>query len=95
MGGLRYDLIRYKRASLNAKVLAGLGHMSLPAGYIGQGNYFAFAPGVTLEYRVTRRVAARADYEYQFWPNFDAGSGGSGGLTPNGFTVGVSYRLLH
>ncbi len=96
LGGLRYDLVGYKRASLNAKVLAGLGHIKLPADALGEsGNYFALAPGLTLEYRVTRRVAARADYEYQKWPNFNGGTGGSGGLSPNGLTFGVSYRLLH
>jgi opacity protein-like surface antigen len=95
MGGLRVRLITYKkRVSLNAKVLAGDAHFS-SANVVGRGNYFAFAPGMTLDYRITRRVAVRADYEYQMWPNFNGGTGGSGGLSPNGLTFGVSYRLLH
>jgi opacity protein-like surface antigen len=93
MGGIRVELIRYRRLTANAKVLAGLGHLSAP-GTPTQGNYFAFAPGGTLDYRVNRRVAARVDYEYQIWPNFGSSGGGKGGLTPNGFTFGVSYKLF-
>jgi hypothetical protein len=74
-----------------------------PAAGSLKGSYFAFVPGVTFEYRLTRKLSARADYEYQIWPSFagppSINSDGTvkqnaSGLTPNGFTFGVSYRIL-
>jgi hypothetical protein len=39
----------------------------------------------------------RGDYEYQFWPTFKgihtATTDGTGALTPNGLSIGVSYAL--
>lgn len=67
-----------------------------------KGSYFAYVPGGTFEYRVTRNLSVRGDYEYQIWPSF-AGSPSitsgtvkqnASGLTPNGFTFGVAYRIL-
>lgn len=74
-----------------------------PAAGSLKGSYFAFVPGVTLEYRLSRNFSLRGDYEYQIWPSFQGpptyGSTGAilqhqSGLTPNGFTLGVSYRVL-
>lgn len=73
-----------------------------PAAGTLKGSYFAFVPGVTIEYRITRNLSVRGDYEYQIWPSFagppTVSSGGvvkhSSGLTPNGFTFGVAYRVL-
>ena len=47
----------------------------------------------TFGYRLSPRFLVRADYEYQMWPGY-VGVKGQHGLTPNGFTVGVSYRLF-
>jgi opacity protein-like surface antigen len=93
LAGPRVAVLKYKRFSTNAKVLAGVGHFVYPNS-TDQGNYFAFAPGISLDYRASRRVSVRADYEYQMWPNFKGTGGGSGGLTPNGFTFGISYGLF-
>jgi opacity protein-like surface antigen len=87
-------LLRYRGASLNGKFLIGDAHMSLPKGSVGNGNHFAYAPGAGVDVRVTRRVNARVDYEYQIWPSWPAFRKGGGGLSPNGFSVGVSYALL-
>jgi hypothetical protein len=68
-----------------------------------KGSYFAFVPGFTVEYHLTHNLLVRGDYEYQIWPSFAGpptySSTGAliqhqGGLTPNGFTFGVAYRVL-
>jgi hypothetical protein len=87
--GPRMPLWRYRVATLNAKFLLGDAHMSLPKGAIGNGDHFAYAPGAGVDVRVTRRINARVDYECQIWPTF-----ARSGLTPNGFSFGVSYALL-
>jgi len=95
--GPRYRFYRFHKASFYAKFLMGGGFMNFP-NKIGSGSYFAYVPGGTVEYRLSHHWAARADYEYQFWP---AAPGGvftypnpSNGLTPNGFSVGASYRIF-
>ncbi len=67
----------------------GLGTLDVPSHAIGAGNYFVYAPGVTMDFRVKKRLTARVDYEYQIWPTFL-----DSGLTPNGFSFGFSYALL-
>lgn len=85
-------------ADLNLKVLFGPGHISIPNNGVGQGTYFVYAPGINGDFRLTKRLILRADYEYQFWPSFQGQAtsftSGSGGITPNGFTVGINYALL-
>src|ERR1700675_362978 len=66
--GPRMALLRYRIATVNAKFLLGDAHMSLPKGSPGNGDHFAYAPGAGVDIRVTRRVNARVDYEYQIWP---------------------------
>jgi len=94
LAGPRVGLLRFRKLRLSGKVLIGAGHISLPRGGFGSGTYFAYAPGVIVEYRLTSRWSARVDYEYQIWPSFTGTTGGSGGLTPNGFTFGASYAFL-
>jgi opacity protein-like surface antigen len=106
MGGGRYRVIRYHRLDGWVKGLAGAGLITTPyfpvAGSL-KGSYFAFAPGGTLQFPLTGRISLRADYEYQFWPSFAGpptySSTGAlvqhnDGLTPNGFSFGVTYRFL-
>jgi opacity protein-like surface antigen len=104
LGG-RYRALRFHRLSVWAKLLVGGGWIQTPnypqAGTL-KGSFFAYAPGATLEYPLWHRLALRGDYEYQIWPSFYGSptvSGGSvvehnHGLTPNGFSVGVTYRIL-
>jgi len=59
------------------------------------------AVGGGVEFRVTRRIWVRADYEYQIWPaffkNIDNSTGlpykPAGQLNPQGFTVGALYHF--
>ncbi len=95
--GPRYKFFRYHGFSFYAKFLMGGGFITYPND-IGSGSYFAYTPGATVEYRLAHRWIARGDYEYQFWP---AAPGlaftfpnPSNGLKPNGFSVGVAYKIF-
>jgi hypothetical protein len=50
------------------------------------------AAGGGFEYRIYRPLWARVDYEYETWGKL---FGNNDVLTPEGFTVGVSYDLSH
>jgi Outer membrane protein beta-barrel domain len=104
--GGRYRIVQFGRLSGYAKLLLGGGWIQTPnypqAGSL-KGSFFAYVPGATVEYPLWHNVAIRGDYEYQIWPSFfgPPGLGSTGttvqhnnGLTPNGFSVGVSYRIL-
>jgi Outer membrane protein beta-barrel domain len=104
--GPRYRFYRHNRFSFWARGVAGGGWITTPnypqAGSL-KGSYFVFAPGATVAYRLAYHLDVRADYEYQFWPSFAGpptySSTGAiiyhnNGLTPNGVSVGVSYRFL-
>lgn len=104
--GPRYRVYQRGQFDLWPKLMLGGGWITTPgypqAGTL-KGSYFAIAPGVTADYRLNNRWSVRADYEYQFWPSFAGpptfNSAGqvlqhNHGLTPNGFSVGVSYKFL-
>ena len=100
LAGPRVGMVHFRRTVYaSAKLLIGDGHINLPKNAVGQGNYFVVAPGIVGDIRLTKRLAARVEYEYQFWPNFASTpsvfSSGTGGLTPNGFSFGLSYALVH
>jgi len=77
-----------------AKILVGVAQNDFPF-KIGTGRYLALAPGGGLDYRLSHRFAFRAEYEYQLWPSAPGVSGQpSNGMKPNGFSVGIAYRLL-
>jgi hypothetical protein len=74
-----------------------------PAAGSLKGSFFAYAPGGTVEYRLTHQLSLRGDYEFQFWPSFVGpptfNSSGvlvehNHGLTPNGLSVGATWRFL-
>jgi len=97
LAGPRYRLWRWNGLSFYGKFLFGAGLITFPS-QGGSGSYFAYAPGGTVEWRLSRRWLARGDYEYQFWP---AAPGTvitfpdpSHGMNPNGISVGVSYRIF-
>jgi opacity protein-like surface antigen len=107
LAGGRYRVADYHRLNLWLKLLMGGGLITTP-GYPAhgslKGSYFAYAPGGTLEFPLTHRISLRGDYEYQIWPSFagppsyDTTTGTvithAHGLTPNGFSLGVTYRFL-
>jgi opacity protein-like surface antigen len=90
--GLRYAW-HYRRFSPYGKALVGFGSASAPnpnqiVGGSTPGTYFLFALGGGLDYSLSNKINARADFEYQRWPNFPPH-----GLTPPLFNVGVAYRF--
>ena len=96
LAGPRVYLYRYRKLTLSGDFLIGLARFNSPNSF-SNGNYLAYAPGAIFDYRINRRLIARGAYEYQSWPSFKslyAGSG-HGGLTPNGFSIGVSYAIFH
>jgi len=95
LGGPRVRLFRKDKLLLTGKFLVGQGHLDITP-LLGDGSYFAYAPGGAIDYRFARYLSARIDYEYQRWPSYKCwkcGDGGVGGLTPNGFSFGVSYAI--
>jgi opacity protein-like surface antigen len=94
LAGARYFVFPMGRLRPFAGFLGGVGVMHYPF-EIGNGSYLIYAPYGGAEYRITPRIAVRADYEYQFWPAAPGIAGEpSHGLTPNGFTVGAAWRLF-
>lgn len=106
LAGGRYRVFRFHRLNGWLKMLMGAGLITTPgfpvAGSL-RGSYFAYAPGGTLEYPITDKISLRGDYEYQRWPAFvgppEYDPSGvlvqhNHGLTPNGFSLGVTYRFL-
>jgi opacity protein-like surface antigen len=106
LAGGRYRLVRWHRVDVWGKFLAGGGWITTPfypeAGSL-KGSYFAYVPGAELEYRLTHRLRLRYAYEYEIWPSFQGPStyttSGTlvthdNGLSPNGFSLGVTYRFL-
>jgi len=93
LAGPKIFVFRHGKFRPYAKVLFGVGKINFPY-EIGNGSYFAIAPGAGLDYRLTGRIILRAEYEYQFWPGAPGIAGEpSNGLKPNGFSAGFAYRF--
>lgn len=78
------------------KMLFGYGRTYFPSIYgRWRGPYrfdtrTVYAPGGGVDLHAHGPFWVRADYEYQMWPQLFART-----VTPNGFTLGVSYDLSH
>jgi opacity protein-like surface antigen len=94
-GGAIYTMRRWVRFQPYGKFLAGFGSMDFPTNVsrpdgtpYSHDTRTIYVPGGGLNYRITRHVAMRIDYEYQFWPHF---LGHQNTLNPNGLSVGATY----
>ena len=85
--GLRYHF-NYRRTQPYVKALVGGGHFNFPYNF-ATGNYLVIAGGGGIDYRLSRRWAARADFEYQNWPEFTFGT-----MNSTGATIGIRYNLF-
>lgn len=90
--GLRWAQ-HYRKFTPYGKALVGFGHSSAInsiqiVGGSTPGSYFLFALGAGLDYSISNKINARADFEYQRWPNFPPH-----GLTPPLFSFGAAYRF--
>jgi predicted porin len=95
--GAKYSFFRFHRFTFNAKFLVGGVWIKYPvkATSGSTGSYFAYVPGASVDYRLSRHFSVRGDYEYQFLPSAPGfADQPNNGLTPNGFSVGVNYRIL-
>lgn len=87
LAGVRYHF-NYNRMQPYVKVLGGVGHFNFPYNF-ATGNYFVIAGGGGLDYRLSRRWTARADFEYQEWPQFTFGA-----MNSVGGSLGIRYRVF-
>lgn len=93
LAGPRYSM-RFGNYRPYVKFLLGAGEITYPYN-LAYGGYFSLVPGGGLDYQISPRISARADYEYQFWPTAPGLPGApSHGLNPNGFSVGIGYRVF-
>ena len=69
------------------KGLYGRGSFKYPFGYT-QLSYNILAAGAGVDFKATRHIHARVDYEYQDWFGFQ-----NGGLHPQLLTIGVAYHF--
>ena len=94
LAGPRAFLMVKGRFRPYGKMLVGIGRAHYPYA-IGDGGYFALAPGAGTEYRVSRLWMVRLEYEYQMWLNSPGYANvPNHELTPNGFHLGVAYRVF-
>jgi len=94
LAGPRYMARNFGKLQPNAQCLVGIGRIQYPFS-IGSGRYLALAPGAGANYRISRRWSLRGEYEYQIWPNSPNITGEpKHDITPNGFHVGIAFRLL-
>ena len=87
LGGLRYHL-NYGRMQPYLKGMAGMGHFNFSYN-LATGQYFVYAGGGGLDYRLSRRWSLRGEFEYQNWPDFTYGA-----MTSVGVTGGMRYRIF-
>jgi opacity protein-like surface antigen len=94
LAGPDVHLFQKGRLRLYGKFLVGDAKIDYPYA-IGDANYFALAPGGGANYRLHRRWLLRIDYEYQIWLNSPGYANvPNHQLTPNGFDIGVAYRVF-
>ena len=94
LAGPRYMARDFGKFQPFAQFLVGEGEIRYPYP-IGSGEYFAISPGAGANYRLANRWVLRAEYEDQIWhgsPNIV--NVPAHRITPQGFHVGVAYRIF-
>ena len=90
----RITLTGHRSLHPYVKALLGGGIINFPRD-LAYGRYFVIAPGGGVDLTLTSRMRLRADCEFQIWPNAPGIPGTpSGTMTPNGVSVGVTYRIF-
>jgi opacity protein-like surface antigen len=94
LAGPRMFVLSSGKLQLFGKGLVGVATIHYPF-QIGNANYLAIGPGGGVEWRLDNHWMLRAEYEYQFWPNSPGYANlPDHPLTPNGFRVGIAYRVF-
>jgi len=94
-GGVSYTWRHFRNIRPYAKVIWGYGNADYELKNLmpHHDSRTVTSPGGGVEFRAFRRVWARADYEFQIWPDFFQSNGMAGFLDPQGITVGASYHF--
>jgi opacity protein-like surface antigen len=95
--GVIYSWHRFRNLRPYGKILMGYGNTDYGSTRAHEHDSRTIASmGGGVEFRAARCVWVRADYEYQFWPDFfkhPVTHQPAGELNPQGFTVGVLYHF--
>lgn len=91
LAGAFYDAPHIGRVHPFVRFSGGLGTIEFPSRnpLYTRDSYTVYAAGGGVEYQLTRKAALRAEYEYQFWKDFQSPRY----LNPQGVTLGVNYYL--
>jgi opacity protein-like surface antigen len=94
-GGVIYSWRHFRNFRPYGKILMGFGNTDFEtaAKVRFHQTRTVTSLGGGLEFRAFRNIWARADYEYQFWPDFFKNTTSAGKLNPQGFTVGAMYHF--
>jgi opacity protein-like surface antigen len=94
-GGVIYSWRHFRNFRPYGKFFLGYGNVDdgVTASHRNHDSRTITSVGGGVELRVFRNVWARADYEYQFWPDFFKNTTPAGLLNPQGFTVGAMYHF--
>lgn len=91
LAGVFYEAPGFWRLRPFARAGAGLGVIEFPSAnpLYTRDSYTVYAPSAGAEYPITPKVFVRAEYEYQFWRQYQ----GPKYLNPQGYTIGVTYYM--
>jgi opacity protein-like surface antigen len=91
LGGVYYEARPIFHVRPFVRWGAGLGTIEFPSRnpLYTRDSYTVYAPSGGVEIPVMDKLAIRGEYEYQFWKQYH----GPNDLTPQGYTIGVTYAL--
>ncbi|MFC5864719.1 porin family protein [Acidicapsa dinghuensis] len=91
LGGIFYEPQTRWRFRPFVRMGGGIGVIEFPSRnpFYTRDSYSVYAPSGGVEIPVMARLAIRGEYEYQFWKQYQ----GPNDLTPQGFTIGVTYAI--
>jgi len=93
LAGPKFFFLNGRKFWPYARFLVGAGKIHYPFA-IGNASYLALAPAAGTGYRLSRSWLLHVDYEYQLWPNSPGyANEPDHPLMPNGFHIGVAYRI--
>ncbi len=87
--GPKVPVVQFGSAQVYGKAMVGVGKMTFPNHY-GYGTFTALGFGGGIDYRLSRKMSVRGDFEFQDWPNFLPDQA----MRPLGVTIGVGYRVF-
>jgi opacity protein-like surface antigen len=89
--GAYYVVPRPWRVRPFVRYAGGIGDIEFPSSnpLYTRDSYTVYAPSGGVEIPVMHRLSIRGEYEYQFWHQYH----GPHDLTPQGFTIGVTYHM--